>query len=302
MNAVTSIPSAPGRASWRDATRVSLVRSVWVFAIGAFIGLVMAGFALFTARGTSTLVVPPEDVALVNQQPIVRSDYYPQFTTLYGVDYQHASRQQRQAVLDQMIREELFVQRGKELDEASIDPDVRNAMIAAVEQSIAADVIASQPSNDKLLDYYNSHKDAYSSEGTVVVRDLVFPPAAALAASQALNAHRTVDEVKAQFGGKDSGRVNGEEFYFASRIHLGDVMFNAVRTLKNGQATAPMSAPDGVHVIYMIDNKPPIPQSFAQSRARVLSDYQKAAIERVQAAAERFLRKRANILLAPDMR
>jgi parvulin-like peptidyl-prolyl isomerase len=262
----------------------------------------MAGFALFTARGTSTLAVPPEDVALVNQQPIARSDYYPQFMILYGVDYEHASRRQRQAVLDQMIREELFVQRGKELDEASIDPDVRNAMIAAVEQSIAADVIASQPSDDKLLQYYKSHKDAYSSEGALVVRDLVFPAAKAPAASQALEAHQTIDAVAAQFGGKDSGRVNGEEFYFASRIHLGDVMFNAVRNLANGQATAPMSAPDGVHILYMVDNKPPVAQSFEESRARVLSDYQKAAIAKVQASAERFLRKRANILLAQDMR
>jgi parvulin-like peptidyl-prolyl isomerase len=302
MTVATDLPHAPPRAGWRDITRVSLGRSIWLFAIGAAIGLIMAGFALFTAKGTSTLVVPPEDVALVNQQPIARSDYYSQIRTLYNTDYAHATPQQRQTVLDQMIREELFVQRGKELDEASIDPDVRNAMVAAVEQSIAADVMASQPSDATLMDFYNSHKAAYSSEGTVVVRDLVFPPANALAADQALKAHGNVDAVAAQYGGKDSGRVNGEEFYFASRIHLGDAMFDAVKGLADGQATAPISAPDGTHILYMVSNKPPIAQSFQQARPSVLSDYQKAAIARVEAADERFLRKRANVLIAPDMR
>ncbi|HUO21685.1 MAG TPA: peptidyl-prolyl cis-trans isomerase [Caulobacteraceae bacterium] len=302
MTVAKDIHSAPPQPGWRDMTHVSFARSIWLFAIGAAIGLILAGFALFTAKGTSTLVVPPEDVALVNQQPIARSDFYLQLKTLYDTDYAHATIEQRRTVLDQMIREELFVQRGKELDEASVDPDVRNAMVAAVEQSIAADVLASQPSDATLLDYYNRHKDVYSSEGTLVVRDLVFPSANAPAAEQALKAHQNVDAVVSQFGGKDSGRVKGEEFYFASRIHLGDLMFNAVRGLAAGQATAPIQAPDGVHILYMVNNRPPVAESFDQARARVLSDYQKDAIARVQAADERFLRKRANVLIAGDMR
>ena len=44
-----------------------------------------------------------------------------------------------------MIREELFVQRGKELDVASTDPEVRAAMVNSVELEIAADAITSQP-------------------------------------------------------------------------------------------------------------------------------------------------------------
>ncbi len=300
MNTATDVHPGPSRAGWRDASRVSLQRSLAVFAVGAVIGLLMAGFALFTAKGTSTLIVPAEDVALVNQQPIARSDFYLQLRALYAGE--RPTRQQQQAVLDQMIREELFVQRGKELDVASVDPDVRAAMVAAVEQGIAADVIASRPSDEKLMAYYKAHQGDYSSEGIMTVRDLVFPPAKAAAAEQALKSGQGVDAVAAQYGGKDSKRVDGEEFYFAAKIHLGDAMFNAARVLANGAASAPMPSADGTHILYMASNKPPVPKSFEEARARVFSDYQKEAVARLQNGDENFFRKRANVLIAEDMR
>ena len=77
------------RGGWRDFSHVSYRRSVALYALGAVIGLILAGFALFTAKGTSTLVVPPEDVALVNQQPIARSDYICQLKALFDADYAH---------------------------------------------------------------------------------------------------------------------------------------------------------------------------------------------------------------------
>src|SRR5271170_3732888 len=155
---------------------------------GALLGLLMAGYSLFTARGTSTLAVPPDDVALVNQQPISRSDYLQQLQTLYGVDLGHATAAQRRRVLDDMIREELFVQRGKELDVASTDPDVRSAMVNSVEQEIAADAITAQPTEAQLRAYYASHRPRYASEGSMVVRDYIFPLDQANAAAQAAEA------------------------------------------------------------------------------------------------------------------
>jgi parvulin-like peptidyl-prolyl isomerase len=301
MTASSKTPSAkPG--GWRDFTQVNLKRSLILSGAGAIIGLLMAGFALFTAKGTSTLVVPPEDVALVNQQPISRSDFYLQIKTLYTVDYAQSTPAQRQTVLNQMIREELYVQRGKELDVASVDTDVRSAMVNAVEQGIAADVMASNPSEDKLRAWYEQHKDAYSDEGMMTVRDLVFPPAAAAAASQALKAGQPVDAVVAQDHGKDSGRVSGQEFYFAAKIHLGDPMFAVARALNNGQASDPLPSSDGAHVLYMANNIPPVPQAYDQARPSVLADYKKAQINRLQNSDESFFRKRANVLIAPDLR
>jgi parvulin-like peptidyl-prolyl isomerase len=282
---------------------VSLQRSVALYAVGAAVGLILAGFALFTAKGTSTLVVPPEDVALVNQQPIARSDYYLQLKALYNTDYAHTTPQQRKQVLNDMIREELFVQRGKELDVASVDPEVRNAMVSAVEQGIAADVTASRPSDEKLMAYYKDHQAAYSSEGLMTVRDLVFPAmTAAEPAAQALRSGIPVEAVLAQYHGKDTRKTDGEEFYFAAKIHLGDALFNAARALKAGDVSAPMQQPDGFHLLAMAKNVPPVPDTFEQARSRVLADYEKDAIARLEKGDSNFFRKRANILIAEDMR
>src|SRR5580658_6387402 len=180
-------------------------RSFVFMGSGALLGLLMAGYALFTARGTSTLVVPSEDVALVNQQPISRSDYLQQLQTLYGVDLGHSTAGQRRRVLDDMIREELFVQRGKELDVASTDPDVRSALVNAVELEIAENAITSQPSEAALRQFFEAHHDRYVSEGVMRVKDMI--------------------------NGRDSGRTKGDEFYFAAKIHLGDELFAAARDL-----------------------------------------------------------------------
>jgi len=262
----------------------------------------VAGYALFTAKGTSTLVVPPEDVALVNQQPISRADYLIQLQTLFSVDLAHSTAAERQKVLNDMIREELFVQRAKELDVAGIDPDVRTAMVNAVEQEIAADAITTLPSDDKLRAYYQTNQARYASEGTLTVRDLVFAPDQASQAAQALKSGAAPEVVLSRFGGHDSGRTKDEEFYFAAKIHLGDRDFAIARALSAGGVSPPLVEPDGVHLIYMVNNKPPVPMDFTQAREQVLTDYRDDAIRRLRIGDEAFFRKRANILIAQDLK
>ena len=280
-------------------------RSLVFLAGGALLGLLLAGHALFTARGTSTLNVPPEDVALVNQQPISRTDYLQQLQTLYGVDLVHATPEQRRRVLDDMIREELFVQRGKELDVASTDPEVRAAMVNAVEQEIAADAITAQPTEAQLRAYYALHGSRYSSEGVMHLRDFVFAPddlRGALLAAEALAWAGPTQSLLAQWHASELREAAGEEFYFAAKIHLGDSLFAAAKNLSGGRVSVPMPQPDGVHVLYMVKNTRPVVFDFGMARDRVLRDYRDEAISRLRGGDETFLRKRANVLIADDVR
>ena len=280
-------------------------RSFVFMGAGALAGLLMAGYSLFTARGTSTLIVPPEDVALVNQQPIARSDFLQQLQTLYGVDLAHATPEQRRKVLDDMIREELFVQRGKELDVAGTDPDVRAAMVNAVELEIAADAVTAQPTEAQLRSYFASHRSRYASEGIMTLRDYVFPTGDAKTAAEAAEMFRRAAPAPAlldRLHAADSRRVADEEFYFAAKIHLGDVLFAAARDLPDGGVSPPVTQPDGIHVLYMIRNKPPTPFDFAVARDQVLTDYRNDAIGHLRTGDEAFLRKRANVLIADDVR
>jgi hypothetical protein len=292
-------------ASWRVAANISNARTFALMAAGVLIGLVLAGYSLFTARSASNLIVPAEDVALVNQQPISRIDFLALLQTLYGVDLSHATRAQRRKVLDDMIREELFVQRGKELDVASADPEVRSALVNAVELEIAENAITSQPTEAALRQFFEAHADRYVSEGVMRVRDLVFP-AAALGElpkePQALK--RMLDDALAiaHLGGRDSGKTKGEEFYFAVKIHLGDELFAAAKDLGDGELSRPIPLADGIHILDMEKNKRPVAFDFAAARAQVLSDYRNQAVEKLKLSGETFLRKRANVLIADDLR
>jgi hypothetical protein len=295
----------PGRASWRDPSQISSARSFALMAAGVLVGLVLAGYSLFTARSASTLIVPAEDVALVNQQPVSRADYVALLQTLYGVDLSHATQEQRRKVLDDMIREELFVQRGKELDVASTDPDVRSALVNAVELEIAENAITSQPSEAALRRFFETHQDRYVSEGIMRVKDLVFPATALPELPiepQALKNAISDAQTLAHLNGRDSGKTKGDEFYFAAKIHLGDELFAVARDLANSSVSKPMQLPDGIHVLEMEQNKHPVPFGFAAAHAQVLSDYRNQAVDKLKLSGESFLRKRANVLIADDLR
>jgi SurA N-terminal domain/PPIC-type PPIASE domain len=297
--------SQTNTGAWRDPAQVSSRRSFVLMTMGALAGLGLAGYALFTARGASTLRVPAEDVALVNQQPISRGDFLMLLQALYGVDLSHATREQRQKVLNDMIREELFVQRGKELDLASSDPEVRSALVNAVELEISENAITAQPSEAALREFYARHQDRYVSEGIMTVQDWVFPAGELpdiAAKIETLKSAVLLPDALARFHAHDSGKTKGDEFYFAAKLHLGDQLFAIARELPDGTASSPISLSDGIHVLYMVKNKRPVPFDFAKARPQVLNDYRNQAIEQLKAGDESFLRKRANVRVADDLR
>jgi len=137
------------------------------------------------------------------------------------------------------------------------------------------------------------------------VKDLLFPatalpelPGEPSPLKSAMHDPQTL----ARLNGRDSGKTKGDEFYFAAKIHLGDQLFAAARNLSDDSISAPITMADGIHILDMEKNKRPIPFDFAAARTQVLSDYRSQAIERSKASGESFLRKRANVLIADDLR
>ena len=288
-----------------QAAGVSVTRSLLLMAAGAAVGLILAGYALFTARGTSTLHVPAEDVALVNQQPISRTDYIAQINTLYSVDLAHASAAERTRVLEDMIREELFVQRAKELDLASTDPEVRAAMVNAVELEIAATAITEQPTEAALRAYYTAHRERYASEGTMTVRDFIFKPDRMADAEQAAERFKLAAPdaaLRDPMHAGESTQSGDEQFYFAAKIHLGQRLFDVARHMVDGGVSPPIREAGSLHVLYMVKNQTPVPMEFGAARDQVLNDYRTSAIAHLRSGDEVFLRKRANVQIADDLR
>jgi hypothetical protein len=288
-----------GHGIW-NPHRASRRRSLILCGTGAVLGLLIAGFGLFTARGTRTAHVPPEDAALVNNVPILMADLVDQLRTL-NVSLSQASQQQKKNVLDAMIREELYVQRGVEIGLPTDDIDVRSALVAATEGQVAADAMTELPATQRLRAWYDNHRDRYASQGFMELHEFIIPLAQAPRANEVVAALRR-GATPASLDLKSSGRVDdGREFYFAANDHLGDQLFAIARSLHDGDVSAPVVQQDGAHILVMKANQTPIPTNYEDARAQVLSDYLSDQVAQLQARNERFLRKRADIKIAPGL-
>jgi len=294
--------NSPSRVAmpWFESGRISL--ALW--GAGAILGLVAAGFSLFTAKGTATSSVPAEYIAVVNQRPLYVSDYLDALKTQFNVTIENATLEQRRKVLDEMIREELFVQRGLELDEPGTDPDVRNALVAAVQAQITVDATSQIPNEAELTAFYRDHVERYSSIGYLTAADLLAAPDVAGGAAEALltraaaalRAGQPLAAVKAQFGLEESSDSSGEQVYFAAKLHLGDRLFAAAAPLAAGEVQGPIMAEDGrFHLLYMIANHPPQPRSFAMARNEVYGDYRQDLLDRIRDREFKYLKDKADI-------
>jgi parvulin-like peptidyl-prolyl isomerase len=293
-------PDPEARPETWSLARPSARRSLVLCAIGALLGLAIAGVGLFTAKGTRTSGVPAEDVAVVNQVPILMSDYIGQLRALYDVSLSQATLAQKQKTLDDMIREELHVQRGVELGLQSDTIEVRQALVGAVESQTAADAVMAQPTDAELRAYYNRNRTAFASEGVMRLADHVLPPGSTQQAIAAAAAGlRAADAAAADRIAPRSARADGsEEFYFAARIHLGDRLFAAARSLKAGDVSPPIAMPDGIHLIVMQENVVPVVAPFEAVRDKALASYVDTQGKVLTEANDRFLRKRADVQIA----
>ena len=298
-------------AHW-SVLRVGPRRSLIIYACGAALGLGLAGFALFTAKGTSVKTFPPEDVATVNGRHILRSDFITQTQVEAGVPFAQTTHAQRLKVLHEMIDEETLVQRGLEVDLAASDPDVRTALVAGVNLQVDADVLAEQPTDAELLAYYNQHIAKYSSDGVMAVRDLVMPIGTgtadnaikqAQAASAEINSGAAVAQVMAKYGLKDSGQIDqGDNFDFAVKVKLGEDVYANLNKLKPGQATPPTQRPDGIHITLLTKRIASVKLDYAKAADNVWQDYKRDKRDRMERANLKYLEGRADIVLAPDFR
>jgi parvulin-like peptidyl-prolyl isomerase len=306
--AKTKTPQEGQAASLRETlSQVNPRRSFILMAMGAVLGLGIAGFGLFKSGGTSSTVVAPENIATVNQRPILQTDFVAQLESLYSIPIAQATREQKLQVLNDMIKEELLVQRGMALDFEGTDPDVRAALVAGVEQQVAANVTASEPADKVLQAYYDAHKANYVTDGSMTAIDLVAPAAdvaKAKAAAQAIRADGAANAltIAAPFGLVSSKKLNGQEFNFAAKIHLGPALYAVAEKLKNGEVSEPVLDGRQVHVVAMIDNDPSLALDFKGARERVLADYKRDEIARVQTAQVKFLRSKAQVLIQPEFK
>jgi parvulin-like peptidyl-prolyl isomerase len=299
-----------------DFSQAHTRRSLVLLAASALIGLAIAGYGLFTAQGTATRGFPAEAIATVNGRLILRTDFVTQVQTQFGVPFAESTTAQRQRVLDDMIAEELMVQRGLEADLASYDPEVRQALVNGVELQIFADVLARHPTDQQLQEYYEKHREKYVRDGIMQLRDLMIPISAdgkpseetlhaAHKAAKALRQGQPLEAVMKDFSLQDSRKLldsghidTGDVFDFSAQARLDPPVYEVARGLKAGETSDPIIVADGVHVVVMLKREPPHQRAFADVANEVWTDLKKDAQDQVRAGNLRYLASKADIRVA----
>ena len=285
--------------------------------VAAFVGLAVAGASLLHPAPKDMTSVPAGAVALVNQKPILMTDFMSETETAAGVPFDQSTPAQRAEVLHRMIDEELMVQRSLALDLPEQDVDVRNAMIDGVTAQVNLETAATRPQDDQLRAFFNANRANYANQGSMNLTDLVLhiggfenadqsldqAMADAAQAVYELRSGETVDHVKQHFGFVDSGKLAaGDQWDFAARIHLGPKLYAAAGKLSDGEISDPVADTDGVHVIVMQHRQAPVFTDFDTVRNNVYSDYSNKQKAKAKQENIDFLRSSAQILIAPGQR
>jgi hypothetical protein len=289
-------------------------RTLALPALGAALGLLIAGIGLFRAAPTPVTKVPPGYVALVNQRAILMSDFIKQVETEIGGAFNEATAEQRRQVLREMIDEELLVQRSLALDLPELEVEARSALVDGVNAQVAAPILAQAPTDAELRAFYAAHRSDYAAGGDMQLHDIVLhvggyqnvnqstaqAEADAEEAVYRLRSGATLDYVMQHFGFVDSGLMDSsEQTDFFAKLRLGPQLFQVASALRDGEVSEPVAAADGVHVLVMERRRPPRFIEFEAARNGVYEAYRKAQMSRVQQENLKFLRGSAQILLAP---
>ena len=303
----------PSVASLLSVVLARSNRSVALGVVAAASGLALAAVGVFHSAPQRDLNAPPPgDVALVNGQPILMSDFMDETQKAAGVDFASATPAQRATQLRSMINDELLVQRALALNLPEEDIMVRESLMEGVNNQIANSVLANPPSEDTLRSYFASHHGDYASKGSMNYTELELrvggfenvdqsvsqAMADAAQAVYELRSGTPVDQIQQHFSMQVAGN-SGESLDFAAQIYLGPKLFAVAQTLSDGQISDPVVLKDGVHVLVMHRRVAPVPATFDAVRNNVYFDYLKAEETREQQTMLKYLQSTARIVLAP---
>lgn len=144
-----------------DSQRHRELPSLRWLAIGALVGLLVAAYGLLEQSGNAS-PLPAGSVARINDALIDIDRFDRAVAQLETSLERKAEDAERRRILEQLIDEELLVQRGIELNMALTEPSVRDAIVQSLIASVTAEADAANPADDELERYLEEHTHDYT--------------------------------------------------------------------------------------------------------------------------------------------
>jgi parvulin-like peptidyl-prolyl isomerase len=213
----------------------------------------------------------------------------------------------RAAVLERLVDEELLVGRATTIGLLQSDRTIRKALVRAVIEGVVRAEEARPVGEDELLAYYDAHPQRFAAGTLLRVRDLVFvagdDAGAAMAratdAAAALERGLALAEVAGRYADGDATTLPDALLPEAAlRRYLGPSLASAALALPAGGVSAPMETPTGVHLLTVVARRDAPPPPLGSVRAAVRADYIRARADEALRSLFARLRARARIVLA----
>jgi len=143
-------------------------------AAGALVGILLAAAGVFAPSPSLAGRLGSDAIAWVNDKAISAEDFASRLQQAASDNRNELTDEDRARVVNQLIDEELLVQRGVEIGLADSDQTVRKAISAAMIQLIIATESSSeQPSEDDLRAFFEDHYGPHNLFLFEVIRDQV---------------------------------------------------------------------------------------------------------------------------------
>jgi parvulin-like peptidyl-prolyl isomerase len=274
-----------------------------ILAVGVVIGFMLAAFG---ALAPTLEDLPNDVVARVNGKAITAEELA--FALERSGKAEAVTREQRLAVLRQLIDQELLVQRGVEIGLLEADHTVRKTIAMAMIDAVVAEVLAKEPAEKELQVFYQSHLAVFTLPPRAQAqqifcsrdRDQASAYTRAERAREALVQGVSFQDVRAWYGDDDHAVLpEGLTSLPVLRRLLGPTLSDALLALKVGEISAVLSTGAGYFILQLADWQAEQVQPYEAVRQEVRTEYlRRKRDEALQHYLDR-LRREATIVLSP---
>lgn len=151
----------------RDNTGIKQPDFRWLI-LGALAGLVTAGYGILR-QDTTAQEMPDTAIARVNETMISRDRFEREQERFSDSTGNALSLSDQALLLDNLVDEELLLQRGLALGMAQSDVTVRTAIINSLVASVTAEADAATPSDEELSAYLVDNADRFSFTSSIAI-------------------------------------------------------------------------------------------------------------------------------------
>jgi len=291
-----------------DGAEASEQRARRLLLLGAALGLAAAAGGLVVGVGRPDTLPGPADVARVNTAAIPREQLERTLEGLARDKRNPVSAEDERHVLDRLIEEELLVQRGVEVGLVESDSRIRKAIVAAMIQSVVADVESREADPDDLEQFFEENRRYFSSPPRFRLERLSFraapdraPPEERAREALAALAREPAPSVRERLSDEPVLAVPDTLLPpHKAREYLGPAVLDAALALEVGAWSDPLDTPQGWQLVRVLARAEPPPPVFGEVREQVAAEFRRRAGDRALREYLEWLRSEADVTLAPD--